>query len=152
MRSVLIDANLLVLLLLGQADERNVGKHKKLKQYDIVHFQALIRHAGTFARHVSTPHVLTETSNLLNLGKREQEGVITSLFAEYCSLVDEVIFEAARAAQSAFLPKLGLTDTIILERIVPEGIIILTDDYELSQRVRSIGGEAINIWHTPLPL
>ena len=150
MRAVLIDTNLLVLLLLGRLDAQNVGRHKLLAKYDIVHYQALAKYAASSLRHVSTPHVLAETSNLLAAGRGTDTTGSMSTFREYCMIVDEVFHEAHLAVQHPQFERLGLTDTVILERVVPDGVTVLTDDYELSQRVHFLGGKAINIWHTPL--
>lgn len=151
MKSVLIDANLLVLLLLGAANPSLVGRHKKLKRYVPEQFHQLRELVGCIPRHVSTPHVLAETSNLINAGQREPAPNVTKFFAEYCMKVDELIFDASKAAVSPLLFQLGLTDTVILERVVPDGVVIVTDDYELSGRVQSLGGNALNIWHGLTP-
>ncbi|TVQ05152.1 MAG: hypothetical protein EA338_00770 [Roseinatronobacter sp.] len=151
MRSILIDTNLLVLLLLGNLDRNEVGKNKRIKRYSVNELDLLVSFATQFPRHVSTPHVLTETSNLIGAGEREEVRGATSAFAQYCMQVDEQFCEARVISQGRWLEKLGLTDAAIIEKLVPKGVLVLTDDYKLAGHINFLGGEAVNIWHAYRP-
>jgi hypothetical protein len=65
-RSVLLDTNLLVLLIVGSTSEAHVAKHKRTRSYDVQSFR-LLRDTlrWNFTALVTTPHVLAETSALV---------------------------------------------------------------------------------------
>jgi hypothetical protein len=67
-KGILIDANLALLYLVGSYDLRLVGdgKYKKLSKYNAEDYHLLLRLKGVFKKAVTTPHVLTEVSNLTN--------------------------------------------------------------------------------------
>ena len=64
-RSVLVDANLMLVFVVGSYEPLYVSKHKNTRGYSSEDFY-LLREllAQTHAR-ITTPHILTEVSNLL---------------------------------------------------------------------------------------
>ncbi|WFE75553.1 hypothetical protein [Roseinatronobacter sp. S2] len=65
--------------------------------------------------------------------------------------VDEQFCEARVVSQGQWLEKLGLTDAAIIEKLVPEGVLVLTDDHQLAGQINFLGGQAVNIWHAYRP-
>jgi hypothetical protein len=67
-KGILIDANLALLYLVGTCDLRLIGdgKYNKLSKYDTEDYHLLLRLKRFFRKAVTTPHVLTEVSNLTN--------------------------------------------------------------------------------------
>jgi hypothetical protein len=67
-KGILIDANLALLYLVGSYDLRLVGdgKYKKLSKYNTEDYHLLFGLKNVFKKAVTTPHVLTEVSNLVN--------------------------------------------------------------------------------------
>ena len=63
-KGLLVDANLLLLFLVGTHDLQLVGdgKYNKLSKYTPEDYRLLIRLQAVFKRIVTTPHVLTEVS------------------------------------------------------------------------------------------
>jgi hypothetical protein len=69
-KGVLINANLLVLYLVGSTNKNRIPTFKRTQVYTIEDFellQGLIAYLGDV---ITTPHVLTEVSNLANLHAR----------------------------------------------------------------------------------
>jgi hypothetical protein len=64
MPSVLLDANLLLLLVVGATDRSYIKRHKRLKAYTESDFDALQEIIQTMTGIVVTPNILTEVSNL----------------------------------------------------------------------------------------
>ncbi len=71
-KGVLVDANLLVLLLVGTVNRRRIGDFKRTQSFTAEDFdllRKLIAHLGP--RMVATPHVLSQVSDLTDLKGRE---------------------------------------------------------------------------------
>ena len=64
MKSLIIDTNLLVLLVVGLTRLSLIERHKRTKQYVAADFELLVRCISNSSRIVVTPHTLAETSNL----------------------------------------------------------------------------------------
>jgi hypothetical protein len=61
---VLVDTNLLILLLVGQTRPELIGQYAHTKEYSVEDFQLLSRLVERFRFIRTTPHILTEVSNL----------------------------------------------------------------------------------------
>lgn len=65
-RPVAVDANLLLLLIVGSASPAYIGQHKRLRNiYTEGDLTVLVKLLATFSEIVLLPNTLTETSNLL---------------------------------------------------------------------------------------
>ena len=60
---IVLDANLLLLLVVGLTSRAYISKHKRLQGYEELDFDLLICLIGS-ANVIVTPNTLTETSNL----------------------------------------------------------------------------------------
>jgi hypothetical protein len=63
-KSILLDANLLLTVLIGAFDRRLLLKFKRVSSYSTDDYELLVRFLGAFTVLVTTPHILTEVSNL----------------------------------------------------------------------------------------
>lgn len=85
-RGVLIDTNLLVLLLVGTYDRNRVERTKRIRdRFRAEDFDILTAVLNQFETQVTTPHILTETSNLL--GQALSGQVKTDVFFLLAGLV-----------------------------------------------------------------
>jgi hypothetical protein len=62
---VLVDTAPFVLLVVGTIDVRLIRKHKNTANYDENDFLALVELLSLAQRHLVTPQIVTETSNLI---------------------------------------------------------------------------------------
>ena len=60
-----IDANLLVLLVVGSVGRDLIAKHRRLREYTGEDYEILVDVLSRVDRVLVTPNTLTETSNLL---------------------------------------------------------------------------------------
>jgi hypothetical protein len=127
-KGLLIDANLLLLFLVGSYDLRLVGdgKFNKLSKYTVDDYALLLRLRAVFTTFVTTPHVLTEVSNLTcDL----PEATKMECLAAFCQIFDGMneleisSFELARRPEFNFL---GLTDTALAQ--MSHRFLIVSDD------------------------
>lgn len=146
-RGLLIDANLLLLFLVGTYDLRLVGdgKFNKLSKYTVEDYRLLMRLRAVFTNAVTTPHVLTEVSNLTcDL----PEATKMQCLGQFCQTLDAMeelalqSFEVARRPEFSFL---GLTDTALAE--VSHRFLIVSDDARFVGRLNANGMDALNFNH-----
>lgn len=143
-KGILIDANLSLLYLVGSYDLRLVGdgKYNKLSKYDPEDYHLLLRLKKVFKRAVTTPHVLTEVSNLTNDLPEQTKAECLKRFYETFVAIDELTISCLEAAQRAEFAFLGLTDTALA--IVSDQFLIVTDDARLVKKMNESGLEALN--------
>ncbi len=63
-KTVILDANLMVLLVVGTASRSYIAKHKKLKAYKEGDFTLLVDFLSRESRVIVTPNTVAETSNV----------------------------------------------------------------------------------------
>ena len=133
-----IDTNLLVLLIVGSVDRKQVGKHRRARHFAPEDYDLLSLTIEMLERVLVTPNTLTEASNLL-------ESRSDRRFLDRLRLVvegsDEIVVASAEAVRNHMFPRLGLTDAVLLEAVSEERPLITTD-LDLYVAALSKGGEA----------
>ena len=134
-----IDANLLVLLIVGTTGRHLIAKHKRLKSFLESDYDHLIQRiarttppdAATEPAAVGavrvTPNTLTEASNLL---AQHQEPERSQFFKTLRVLIEnssETVVASADASRTSAFPRLGLTDAALLEVVSPETPLLTVD-------------------------
>ena len=149
-KGILIDADLALLYLIGGCDLRLVGdgKYNKLSKYVEEDFYVLCRLKRLFKTAVTTPHVLTEVSNLANDLPEQTKASCLKKFYETFVEIDELAVPSMDAAQRKEFPYLGLTDSGLA--IVSDQYLIVTDDARLVIKLNESGLEALNFNHLRL--
>ncbi len=154
-----IDANLLVLLIVGATGRHLIAKHKRLKSFQEDDYDGLVQQiAGTMSPGSATepntagavrvtPNTLTEASNLL---AQHQEPERSQFFKTLRLLIEnstEIVVASADASRTTAFPRLGLTDAVLLEVVSPE-TPLLTVDLDLYHAVaRRDHRAAVNFRH-----
>jgi len=146
-KGLLVDANLALLYLVGGYDLRLVGdgKFNKLSKYETEDYKLLLRLKKVFKKAVTTPHVLTEVSNLINDLPEKTKAECLKKFHETFVEIDELSVPSMKAAQRPEFHFLGLTDTALA--IVSDQYLIVTDDARLVKKMNESGLEALNFNH-----
>jgi rRNA-processing protein FCF1 len=144
-RGALIDANLLVLYLVGKTNKRRIKDFKPCDVFDVDDFdllEELVEHLGKV---FTTPHILTEVSNLAKLHGKE----LSAFRWLYKLLVEQMdeFHDASRdvVADDAFMP-LGLTDAAIA-MLQSRKLLVLTVDRRLCDTLQQRGVDAVNFRH-----
>jgi hypothetical protein len=143
---VLLDTNLLVLLIVGRVDRARLGQHKRLKEYAEDDFALLEEMLSKYSEHVSMPNILTETSNLLNIGEKRGDARIAGAFSRYCESLLEIFVPTRMVASTAEFRRFGLTDAAIMLSGDKE-FTLLTSDWPLYGMMQSQGSPAVNFWN-----
>lgn len=125
-----IDANLLVLYVVGSVDRNLILRHRRVRHFSPEDFDRLSDILEEADRVYVTPNTLTETSNLLNVGRDHTRERVYDTLKELIEGSIEVIVPSVEAAQRSEFSRLGLTDSVLLEAISVERPL-LTVDVEL---------------------
>ena len=144
--AVVLDANLLVLWVVGLASTSYISRHKRLQAYSVNDFSLLTNFLSRASRIVVTPNTITETSNLAG---QIAEPARTSIFASLRALLqntDEIYVESQRAADHAAFPRLGITDSVLLSTMT-ENHTLVTVDLDLYIQASRRGMKVVNFNH-----
>lgn len=145
-RGVLVDTNLLMLLLVGVYDRDRVERTRRLQdRFRAEDYDILVAVLGQFETLVITPHILTETSNLLgNALKGFVKDEVFSIFAALASTDWSEKYEPSSTLVSApaFL-QLGLADMAISEA-ARGSYLVLTDDARLADYLGRLQVDTLN--------
>ncbi|MDX2268603.1 MAG: hypothetical protein NW208_10890 [Bryobacter sp.] len=141
--AILLDANLLVLLLVGRIDARQIGTFKRTQAYDEKAFQLLNTLLSSFRQIVTTSHILTEASNLLDF-QGKLRAVARDELAAFTQASLEVLQPSSEVVQQRTCTDLGLTDAAI--RLASEGrdLVVLSDDLPLHLALERDGFQSFN--------
>jgi len=150
-KGVLVDTNLLVLLLVGSVNKRRILKFKRTQSFTLQDFDLLSRLVEWFGKLITTPHVLSQVSDLTDLAG-EEFWTVRSRFAALVELMDESYDESRALVTHPLFSRLGLTDAAIAT-VCSRGILVLTTDVKLELALQQRGAEALNFNHVrPLGL
>lgn len=143
---VLVDTNLLLLLIVGRTDLSYLSAHKRTKGYDAGDVAVMERLIAGYDGIVTTPHVLSETSNLLRqIGNPARDRLQRELAAFVLTCREQSVPGTTGCRHETYLA-LGLTDAVILaicetsaDADRRDRIELLTADEPVYNRAVSLG-------------
>ncbi len=142
---LLIDTNLLVLCLIGRTNKRRIENFKRTSKYTIEDYELLEDLIGQFRRLVTTPQILTETSNLTDLSGPEIK-TLRGFFRNYVDTAHEAIPSGKAVVADSAFARLGFADAAVA--LASESpMLVLTDDLTLSVALTQRGIDSINFNH-----
>jgi predicted nucleic acid-binding protein len=147
MNTVLIDTNVLLLHIIGEADPKIIGKHKSVANiFDARAFHTLQAYLLGFQKIDTLPWILAETSNLLRQHRDPEKQKLIETFERFVALSTESVFPSAKASVDPSHRRLGLIDAAILCSAKRQTTILTTDlDLFLEATRRKI--TAVNFTH-----
>ena len=145
-KGVLVDTNLLVVLMVGKLSPAHLRNCRATKAFTEDDFWVLHRFVGLFGTLVTTPHILTEVSNLSGKLPDSLLRQFRDVFREVINELSEKPMAAEKVARDAQFPRFGLTDTAIT-MIAPKSYLVLTDDLTLYRNFEQTNVAAINFNH-----
>ena len=127
---LILDANMLVLLVVGSIEERQVPLFKRTRAYTIEDYRLLLRFMGQFSTVIVTPHVLTEATNLLDDLEEPLRKVAFLYLRALILRSDERCEPSAELSAREEFIRLGLADAAV-HSIAESGAALLTADLDL---------------------
>jgi len=152
---VAVDANLLLLLLVGSTSRSYIIKHKRLRGVYTEHdFDLLEETVAAFSRIVVLPNTLTELSNNLryiNDPARSEIAFTMRQFIEAAKVSESFVPSRSASMRPEFFA-LGLTDCALLNLMTSSRSgaqpTLLTVDLDLAVAAEMNGHPVINFNHT----
>jgi rRNA-processing protein FCF1 len=131
-KGLLIDANLLLGFLIGSLHPRHLTDCRATtKFFGPADFTLLERFLGQFKRVVTTPHVLTEVSNLAGRLPSSLHTEFRLLFRAVIERLEEQLKPSRIVSAEIDFLRFGLTDTAI-SMVAAGQYLVLTDDVALA--------------------
>ena len=125
--SWVIDANLLVLFVVGATGRHLITKHRRLRRFSVEDYDQLLKLTGSV---IVTPNTLTEASNLLAQHDDPERSKFFDTLRHTIENSHEVVVTSVDASHNSAFNRLGLTDAALLE-VVSSKTPLLTVDLEL---------------------
>ena len=146
--TVVVDANLLVLLVVGSASRKLIASHKRLKDdFDDADFDLLGLELLRFSEILLLSNVLVEA---YNLAKQIDGPALRRVQHAFRTLVEtstEIVIRAVDAVRRPEFAYLGLTDAALLRvcsmQFAESSPVLMTADQPLAHRARVLGHEAL---------
>ncbi len=143
---IMVDTNILLLFFIGAFDQDLIPKFKRTKTFSVEDYEVLVRFLRPFDRIATTPHILTEVSNLSGQLGEPARSEYFKKFSSDITLLKEENVASRDVAQMQEFVKFGLTDTGIIH-LTKGKYLVLTDDFRLSQYLQSAGVDVVNFNH-----
>jgi len=140
-KQLLVDTNLLLLLVVGTFDPSRIRKFKRTQQFSSADFDLLVSFLQPFEV-ITTPHILTEMSNL---GGQLGSDFLKAFFSVYAKMVQkltEITHSSSEVVQSDLLISFGLTDAAI-GLVCSSSVAVLTDDNTLASVLAARGAQVM---------
>ena len=142
-----LDANLLVLLVVGNENRDLIPKHRRLEHHSAEDFDILLELLENADRLYVTPNTLTETSNLLIQHGEPERTLLMRRLQYLIHDSNEIVVASIDASSNSRYQGLGLTDAALLELATIE-TPVLTVDFDLYLAAIESGEErAVNFNH-----
>lgn len=146
MRSIVIDANLLVLLVVGLVDRELIKVHKRTQSFEPEDFDLLTKTLMPFDEIVVTPNVMTEASNLASQVPEPSRTAIRRQLASLAGIYKEHYQASAASVKHQHFIRLGLTDCGLLD-LVGTSLPLVTVDLDLYLEAAKSNESATNFNH-----
>jgi hypothetical protein len=144
-RSILIDTNLMVLVVVGNYRRDRILTFKRTIQYTLEDHALMLQIIAGYDRRITTPHILTEVDNLTRQLPQAEHAEVARSMAQVLSALFEVHVPSEAATRSSAFAALGLTDCVTM--LSSLDTLVITDDFRLSNTLASMGREVVNINH-----
>lgn len=147
-KGIVVDTNLFLVYLVGCVDSRLLSKFKRTNSYDDQSFESLVSALNNFTTIATTPHVLTEVTDLLDTFNQQYDNVFFVLLEKLLGTIEEKIEPSIKLIQDnpQCFYKFGLCD-LALAALAQDNYLVLTDDFKLYGYLASQSLPAINFNH-----
>ena len=144
--AVVLDANLLVLLVVGLASPTYIARHKRTRAYNVRDFELLRTVLSTASRVIVTPNTVTEASNLAGQISEPARTLVFTKLRALLTMAEERYVASRQAAESSTFLRLGITDVVVLDAMDVSSTL-LTSDLDLYLEAARQGRTAVNFNH-----
>ncbi len=140
-KRLLLDTNLLLLWLVARTNPRVLFEFKRVQNFlyaDIVLLREIVARHG---EHVTTPHLLSETSNFVDQAPFHRRELLTAELRDYIHETHEVYYPAIGLSDRPEFTTFGLSDSALFA--LDSDVVVVTTDYHLASAIAIAGGDSI---------
>ena len=151
-KGILIDTNILLLLFVGSVDRKRIPRFPRTASFTPEDYDNFSEIFMRFEKRVTTPSILAEVSNLLqmlpvNIHGSFFEGFVTILL----NLLEEKYTRSDELVKTAPFSRFGLTDSGIIH-LAQEKYLVFTDDgplvgYLVDQGIDVLNANTLRSWN-----
>lgn len=142
-----VDANLLVLLVVGRTNKTLIERHRRLREFQEEDYDTLVGILNQVDKILVTPNTLTEASNLLAQHGESQRSRFFEMLGILIDESEEIVVTSKAISQNSEFARLGLTDAGLLEVISNSNPLITVDLALYLAAIRKESGAAYNFRH-----
>ena len=147
MDGYILDANLLVLLVVGSENRDLIPRHRRLQHYSAEDYDILLELLEDADQLFVTPNTLTEASNLIRQRGEPERSLLMGRLQFLINGSREIVVASVEASSHEKFEQLGLTDAALLE-VASSETPLLTVDFDLYLAALESGEErAVNFTH-----
>jgi hypothetical protein len=144
--AIVLDANLLVLLVVGMASPAYISRHKQLRAYNVRDFDRLRTVLSNASRIIVTPNTVTEASNLAGQISEPARTLVFTKLRALLGIAEEKYVASRQAAENITFLRLGITDAVVLDAM-DVGSTLLSSDLGLCLEAARQGRTVVNFNH-----
>jgi len=144
-RIAALDTNLLLLWLVIETDQALLRTYKRVSTFEESDARLLASELQPFETVVTTPHVLAETTNLLDHAPLYRRSALFDTLRRFIDGHQEWYEEARTLCRLESFMNLGLADTALLS--VSRRATVITVDWRLAGKIELQGGRVVNFNH-----
>lgn len=127
MPGIYVDANLLVLRIVGDVSRQLINHHRRLSAFSPEDYDKLIELTSRYDYLLVTPNTLTEASNLLAYHEEPRRSKLMERLRSLIHESREIVVSSTTASTSREFVRLGLTDAALLEHVSNRTPLLTTD-------------------------
>ena len=147
----LIDTSLLLLLFVGSHSRDLIPNFKRTRRYSIEDYEIISQLVYFFNIIATTPNILTEVSNFCGQFPDKMHAQVFETFRRQMLVLNETYVPSREASEADYFQSLRLTDSVI-GVLAERGLLVITDDFPLSNRLAARNLPVINFNHLrPVP-
>jgi rRNA-processing protein FCF1 len=145
---LLLDTNLFLVYAVGLFSPKLISEFKRTLTYSAADFRMLTDYMARFRRVITTPHVVTEVTDLLDTLNRSRNFRLFATLRQVLLKFEEIHQPSAQIAarQPMRFDKFGLADSALVE-LASQNYLVMTDDLPLFGYLESLGLPVINFNH-----
>ena len=137
----------MILFIVGNlVGKSRIRTTRRLESYESDHLTILNNFASQFKKHVSTPNILTEASNLIGSGAQQLCDGGAQALEDYVKVLDEIYEPSKKLLSPPFFQSLGLADASLIH-LAKKGDCVVTVDGRLYGMMAGHGIKVTNFWH-----
>ncbi len=137
-KGVFVDSEILILYIVGSKNPNLIRKTPRTTKFDENDFILVSKFIDFFDTQITSPHILTEVSDLLG-----ESNDFQFILKTYINIAEEVFSSSKKVAESDSFLKFGLADSAIIE-ISNNSHLIFTADNRFYGYLSNMGIDAVN--------